>query len=200
MSFSEMFNYISRWTSLLLSRLPCPERLFWFLKVIYEPLEHCDFVDPQGCSWRSPYQTQNNLDYLKMKIVKVNSHIDNNIVIPTVCQLSRKILSQIIHQSFVHISITRLKLIARKGLMEGLQENLPELEETCPIYLLTKETKITRGPTTDISKISPGFMLQMNFSFFYVESIRGFTSTFCGYVLYYFTPLWVSIQNQTFTS
>ena len=37
-----------------------------FQKVISEPLEHCDFFDPQGCSWRSPYQTQNNLDYLQI--------------------------------------------------------------------------------------------------------------------------------------
>ena len=62
--------------------------------------------------------------------------------------------------------------------MEGLQENIPDLEEPCPICLLTKETKITRGPTTDVSKISPGFMLHMDFSFFNVESIRVFTSTF----------------------
>ena len=26
-----------------------------FQKVTYEPLEHCDFVVPQGHSWRSPY-------------------------------------------------------------------------------------------------------------------------------------------------
>ena len=24
-----------------------------FKRVTYEPLEDCDFVDPQGCSWRS---------------------------------------------------------------------------------------------------------------------------------------------------
>ena len=62
--------------------------------------------------------------------------------------------------------------------MEGLPENLPELEEPCPIYLLTKAAKITRGPTTDVSKCPHGFMLQMNFSFFNVERIREFTSTF----------------------
>ena len=62
--------------------------------------------------------------------------------------------------------------------MEGLPENLPELEEPCPICLLTKATKITIGPTTDVLKFSPGFMLQMDFSFFNVEIIRGFTSTF----------------------
>ena len=66
----------------------------------------------------------------------------------------------------------------RKGLMEGIPENLPELEDPCPIYLLTKATKISRGPTTDVSKFAPGFMLQMDFEFFNVESIRGFTSTF----------------------
>ena len=26
-----------------------------FQKVTSEPLERCDFVDPQGCSWRLPY-------------------------------------------------------------------------------------------------------------------------------------------------
>ena len=61
--------------------------------------------------------------------------------------------------------------------MEGPPENLPELKEPCPICLLTKVTKISRGPTTDVSKFAPSFMLQMNFAFFSVESIRGFTST-----------------------
>ena len=42
-----------------------------FPKVTSEPLENCNFVEPQGYSWISPYQTQNNLDYLQIKIVKV---------------------------------------------------------------------------------------------------------------------------------
>ena len=33
-----------------------------FQKVTSEPLENFDFVDPQGYSWRSTYQTQNNID------------------------------------------------------------------------------------------------------------------------------------------
>ena len=37
-----------------------------FLKVTSEPLEHCDFVDTQGRSWRSTYQTHNNLEYLQL--------------------------------------------------------------------------------------------------------------------------------------
>ena len=62
--------------------------------------------------------------------------------------------------------------------MEGLPENLLELEERCPICLLTKANKIPRCPTTDISKLFTGFMLQMNFAFLNVESIRGLTSNF----------------------
>ena len=28
--------------------------------------EHCDFIDPQSYSWVSPYQTQNNPEYIKI--------------------------------------------------------------------------------------------------------------------------------------
>ena len=37
-----------------------------FQKVMPGPLEHCEFVDPKGQSWRSPYQTQNKLEYLQI--------------------------------------------------------------------------------------------------------------------------------------
>ena len=43
---------------------------------------------------------------------------------------------------------------------------------------MTKATKITRGPTTNVSIFAPGFMLQIGFSFSNVESIRGFALTF----------------------
>ena len=68
--------------------------------------------------------------------------------------------------------------MARKGLIEGLPENIPDLQELCPICLFTKATKIPRGPTTDISTFSPCFILQMDFSFFNVESIHVFPSIF----------------------
>ena len=161
----------------------------FFFNYTSEPLEHCDFVDPQVCSWISPYQTCNNLDYLQLEIVNINPQRYKNLVVPTVCGLSKQTLSLLIHQRFGHVSITRLKRMAIKGLMEGLPEILPELEEPCPICLLTKATKINRGPTTDVSEFAPGFMLQMDFAFFNVESIRGFTSNFvdiCSSTSYYF--------------
>ena len=98
-----------------------------FKKVMSEPLEHCDFVDPQRFSWRSPYQTQNNLNYLQIQITNVNPHKDSNIIVPTVCTLPKQNISQIIHQRFGPVSITRLKRVARKGLIEGLPKNIPGL-------------------------------------------------------------------------
>ena len=148
-----------------------------FFKVTSEPLEHCDFVGPRFNSWISIYQTHNNIDYLQLEIVKINNHRDNNIFVPTVYGLKNKTLSQLIHHSFGHVSTTRLKLMSRKGLLEGLSENIHGLEEPCPICLLTKATKIPRGPTTDVSNFASGFMIQMDFAFFDVESIRGFNST-----------------------
>ena len=94
-----------------------------FKKFTSEPLEHCDFVDPQGRSWRSPYQTHNNLEYIQLEIVKINPHRDKNIVVPNVCAFSKQNISQIIHQIFGRVSIARLKLIAIKGLMEDILEH-----------------------------------------------------------------------------
>ena len=68
--------------------------------------------------------------------------------------------------------------MAIKVLTEVPPTNLTELEEPRPICLMKKATKIPRGPTTDVLKFSPGFMLHIDFVFFNVESILGFTSTF----------------------
>ena len=79
--------------------------------------------------------------------------------------------------------------MARKVLIQGIQNNLPDLEELCPIFLLARSTKIPRGKSIYVSKFPPGFMLQMYFEFFDVEIIRVFTSTFvdiCSAKLYPF--------------
>ena len=158
--------------------------------------EHCDFVDLKSCSWRSPSQTQNNLNDLQTKIVRFNPKRNRNISVPTVCD-PLNVFSQLSHQKFVHVSIVRIKVTTRKGITEGLPTNLPDLEETCTICLLKKATKIPRGKTIYVLKYPPGFMLQMDFSFFNVESIPGFTSTFvdiCSVNSYPFG----FIQKQTY--
>ena len=62
--------------------------------------------------------------------------------------------------------------------MQDLPTNLPDLEQPCPIFILTKAATINKGPTIDVSKFVFGFVLQIKISFLNVEIIRGFTSTF----------------------
>ena len=50
------------------------------------------------------------------------------IVVPTVCELLKQNISQLIHQYFDRVYITRLKILVRKGLIESRPENLPDLE------------------------------------------------------------------------
>ena len=90
--------------------------------------------------------------------------------------------------------------MARKGLMEGLPKNLPDLEETCPIFILTKETKTSEGLTVDVSKIYPGFILHMDFVCFQCWKHLWIYLDFCGYMLWYFIHLWIYIQKQTYAS
>ena len=60
-----------------------------FQKVTYEPVEHFYFVDPQGHSQRSPYQTKKNIVYIKTKIFRVNPQRNMDIVVQTICALSK---------------------------------------------------------------------------------------------------------------
>ena len=87
-----------------------------FQKVKSEPLENCDFVKTQGSSWISTWHIQNNIKYLQIEISKVKTQINRNIVVPNLCAWSKQNLSQLIHQRFGNVSISRLKRMTRKGL------------------------------------------------------------------------------------
>ena len=69
-----------------------------------------------------------NTDYLHINFFKFNSQRNRNIIFQTVHALSKQNPSHIMHQRFYHIYITRLKLMTRKGLMEGIPINIPDLE------------------------------------------------------------------------
>ena len=85
-----------------------------------------------------------------------------------------------------------------RGLIKGLPKNIPDWEELLPVCLLTESTEIPIVPTIDVSKISPGFMIQMDFALFNVESIRGFTSTLHIYVLVLHNPLDLHLEENVY--
>ena len=197
MSFYQLYHYISGGTSLLLSSSPFQHTIslgtlkFYvgFQKFTSEPLEHCDFVDPQSSYWRSPYHTQNNLDYIKIKIVKLNSQRNRNIVVPTLFALSTHNLSQIMNQHFGHVSIYRLKSMTRKGLMEGIPKNIPDMEKPCDICILTKATNITIGLTIDVLKNPLGSCLKCIFRYSALKSSVDLPQILWLYALLLHTPL-----------
>ena len=88
--------------------------------------------------------------------------------------------------------------MARKGLMEGLPKNIPDLEESFPIFLLTKSTKISRDATMDVSKTSPEFMLHMDFSFFNVKSSVDLPQLLWLYILLIPTPLYLHTEANAY--
>ena len=60
----------------------------------------------------------------------------------------------------------------------GSHQNLPDMEEPLPIWILTKAEKFPEIQPLMSKTPPPGFTIQMDFAIFNVESIRGFTSNF----------------------
>ena len=135
-------------------------------------------MDFQSCSWKSPYRTSKNVDYLQIEVCqsqtqKKQRHCGSN------CLWSLlKNISRLIHQCFGQVFIVRFRVMANKGLMKSLPTKLTDLEEPWPICILTKATEIPIGPNIYASNFSSGLMLQMDFVFFNVGIIHGFTCIF----------------------
>ena len=66
----------------------------------------------------------------------------------------------------------------KKSTHEGSHNNYSWLLRTWTIFLLDEATGNSIGPTIDVSKLSPGFILHFDFLFFNVDSIDWFNLTF----------------------
>ena len=108
----------------------------------------------------------------------MNQHICKALVTQNDCVISTQDTLKLIHQRFGHISIPSIWRMKNNILVEVLNTKLSQLEEPCAIFLMTKANIIPRGTAVDVSKCFPYFMNQMDFSFFNVEIINLFTSTF----------------------
>ena len=87
--------------------------------------------------------------------------------------------------------------MATKGLMKGLQENIPDLEEPCPMFFsLTKAAKIPGGSTTDFYNFAPGFMLHTSSEFSNVKNSVVLPRMLWLYVLLMNTPLYFQLEEK----
>ena len=80
-----------------------------FQKFAPELLQHCEFLTLKVVLVGQPTRLKTILTTFKSKFVKVNPQRESNIFVPTVCALSKKNLSQPIHQRFGHVYIASLK-------------------------------------------------------------------------------------------
>ena len=73
--------------------------------------------------------------------------------------------------------------------MEGLPENIPELEEPLPICILTKATEITRGTTIDNSKLPWGSCFKCILRFSMLKASVDLPRLLWLYIILLHTPL-----------
>ena len=117
-------------------------------------------------------------------------------MVPNECYLSKHNIYHLIHQHFGHVSSARLKQTARKVLMKGLPTNLPDLKDTYPIYILTKQlASLEVWPY-----MSQNVPLSLCFKWILRSSMLKnpwIYLDFCDYMIFYFIIFWIYIQKKT---
>ena len=93
-----------------------------FQKFASETLEHSDLLNLKVVLRYHHTRLKNIFTVLKSKFSK--STLTETGILLSQLSVHFQNKSQLIHQRFVHVSINILKQISRKGLMEGLSENL----------------------------------------------------------------------------
>ena len=84
----------------------------------------------------------------------------------------------LIHHRILRPSESVMKEMCHNKTLDGLQKNCTNKihTSTCTIYYTAKTTTIIKGTTVDTSNLQPGELIHMEFVFYNVTSIHGFTS------------------------
>ena len=85
-----------------------------------------------------------------------------------------------IHRRLGHPSDSKLAFMCCTKKMPGLPAIFPSkyqtFKETCPICAKSKMKVTSAGKVVDTNDYSPGQLIHMDFTFYEIVSIRGFTS------------------------
>ena len=112
---------------------------------------------------------------------------DNEVLLPIIAnftQATARNLSHhqhwlLLHSGVMHSSSSTMKHVIQKQLLNDIHPKLlqrPSYDCPCMVCKLSKPTLIPRGKLVDKTILSPFQRLHVDFSFFSVTSIRGFTS------------------------
>ena len=100
-----------------------------------------------------------------------------DIVVPMVCGFSKQNISQLIHRRFFSVSITKIGLNKKKNGKQKSYNKNTWLGRNRPCLSLEQVNKKTQSPKHSYLNNSPGFILQIDSTFFGIESICEITST-----------------------
>ena len=85
---------------------------------------------------------------------------------------------ELIHHRLLHPSKIIMKAMCRHQNLDGLPKHFPKKIHKAPFKICYKSrmTTINKGTTVETSNLQPGELVYMEFVFYNVTSIRGFTS------------------------
>ena len=126
------------------------------------------------------------LDFITIDILKVeqqHTSIQNIITMPmnpiiNISFSKHSISWDLIHHRILRPSESVMKEMCHNKTLDGLQKNCTNKihTSTCTISYTAKTTTIINGTTVDTSNLQPGELVHIDFSFYNITSIRGFTS------------------------
>ena len=162
--------------------LPAVKQYTKFRSVRLESLSWIRFVDKDGRTARydtCPQKHQEQLlDFFHIQLITSNKPTTKTTTINAM--LAKTQLDWIkIHRRLGHPSDSKLAIMCRTKKIPGLPFIFPSkfqrFKELCPICAKGKMKITISGGVIDTSKFLPGQLLHIDFSFYEITSIRGFT-------------------------
>ena len=163
--------------------LPAVKHYTKFRSICLEVLSWIRFVDKNGISSRSETCKQKHKEYL-LDFFHINIILSSSTIKPTIkAMIGATQLDWIkIHRRYGHPSDSKLAFMCRSKKDPGLPAIFPKkfqtFKELCPICARGKMRVTNKGEVIDTNNYLPGQMLHIDFTFYEIVSIRGFTCVF----------------------
>ena len=142
-----------------------------------------------GFSMDLPLTTKGDIDYLSLSIHRATRETAmrleyRHLSLQPASILHPRVQGTVLqswwfHFKYAHRSISMIQSMIDKGFIKAKKGlRLAPLNGRCPICDAAGATKLPRGPPVDTTELPVGSRFHIDFTFFNVESIRGFTAVF----------------------
>ena len=160
-----------------------------FTSVLIDTNVRVNLRHKSGSTFTMPVQTINCIDYIRFHIHTIKSstkrdHLEYRHLSLQPAPIQHKMIngtplhSLMLHITRGHRSIAVLQQMIDKKLITGpgYPCKLAPLPGRCPICDAAAITKLPRGPPRDTTELPVGVRWHLDFTFFNVESVRGFSA------------------------